>query len=159
MAPFADLILTNFPLPSLPRHFTHHVEGQSPLSNTPIVYSTLGAYLVTILGIQAYMKDKHPHKLTLIFQAHNIFLSAGSLVLFALMIEEVTPIWWRNGIFSALCAQESWTDVSSLCVPKFDQPHSPRNTPENGILLYDQLLFQVYRTSRHSFPRLKKEAT
>jgi len=55
------------------------------------------------------MKNREAQKLTVLFQAHNIFLSAGSLVLLVLMLEEMIPILWKRGLFSAMCADKSWT--------------------------------------------------
>ena len=57
------------------------------------------------------MKDREPKKLKLIFQGHNVFLSAGSLILLVLMLEEMLPILWREGVFNSICAEESWTNV------------------------------------------------
>ncbi|TFL06547.1 elongase of fatty acids ELO [Pterulicium gracile] len=106
----ADLILDYVPLPTLPYHLTHWVPGKTPLSTSTEVYPVLAAYLAIIFGIQAYMKNKSPLKLTLLFQAHNVFLSAGSLLLLVLMIEEVVPMVWNRGVFSAMCGEESWNN-------------------------------------------------
>ncbi|KAJ7630936.1 GNS1/SUR4 membrane protein [Roridomyces roridus] len=105
----ANFILDYVPLPTLPRHLYSFVEGQTPLSTAPVVFGTLAGYLALIFGIQAAMKNQQPQKLNTLFQAHNVFLSAGSLLLLVLMLEEIVPIIWKNGIFSAMCDNESWT--------------------------------------------------
>ncbi|KAL0951189.1 hypothetical protein HGRIS_007917 [Hohenbuehelia grisea] len=109
MAPLADFILTHVPLPSVPHYLTNYVQGQTPLSTTPTVLTALVSYLAIIFGIQAVMKGQKPLKLTLLFQIHNVFLSAGSALLLALMLEEILPILWQKGVFAAMCAEESWT--------------------------------------------------
>jgi fatty acid elongase 3 len=43
------------------------------------------------------------------FLVHNILLSAGSGWLLALMLEEVIPIWKRNGAFYSICGEGAWT--------------------------------------------------
>jgi len=109
MAPLADFILAHVPLPSLPHYLTSYVPGQTPLSSTPTVLATLTSYLAVIFGVQAIMKNQKPQKLNTLFQIHNVFLSAGSLLLLVLMLEEIIPIWWNKGTFEAFCADQSWT--------------------------------------------------
>ncbi|KAJ7207606.1 GNS1/SUR4 family-domain-containing protein [Mycena pura] len=94
--PLADLLLAAPPPPT-------------PLSTTPVVVAALVGYLALIFGIQAAMKNHPPQKLNTLFKAHNFILSAGSLLLLILLLEEIVPIIWRNGIFNAMCAHESWT--------------------------------------------------
>ncbi|PFH54475.1 hypothetical protein AMATHDRAFT_52076 [Amanita thiersii Skay4041] len=108
MAPLADFLLALLPFDP-PRHLVSYVPGQTPLSTNTAVVSCLAAYLAVIFGIQAYMKDKQPQKLTALFQTHNIILSAGSLLLLVLMLEEILPIMWNNGLFYALCSEQAWT--------------------------------------------------
>lgn len=109
MAPLADFLLRYGSFPSLPKYLTSYVPAQTPLSTTPAVMATLVSYLVTIFGIQAFMKNKQPQKLNTLFQAHNVFLSSGSLLLLVLMLEEIAPIYWKNGFFFAICHQDAWT--------------------------------------------------
>ena len=40
-----------------------------------------------------------------------MLLSAGSGLLLALMLEEILPIWRRNGFFYAICGEGAWTSV------------------------------------------------
>ncbi|KAJ7634304.1 ELO family [Mycena polygramma] len=104
----ADFLVAHAPF-TLPRHLYSYVEGQTPLSTTPVVLASLAFYLALIFGIQAAMKNRQPQRLNPLFQAHNIFLSGGSLLLLVLLLEEILPIIWKNGIFKAMCADESWT--------------------------------------------------
>ncbi|RXW22944.1 hypothetical protein EST38_g2919 [Candolleomyces aberdarensis] len=108
MASLSDLILAAVPY-RLPVHFYSYVPGVSPLSTDTSVTVALVSYLAAIFGIQAYMKDKEPRKLTALFQAHNIFLTTGSGLLLVLMLEEIVPIIWNRGIHAALCHADSWT--------------------------------------------------
>ncbi|KAJ7786307.1 ELO family [Mycena metata] len=104
----ADFLVAHAPF-TLPRHLYSYVEGQTPLSTTPVVFGSLAFYLALIFGVQAVMKNREPQRLNTLFQAHNVFLSAGSLVLLVLLLEEILPIIWHNGLFSAMCDNESWT--------------------------------------------------
>ena len=114
MSPLADAILAHVPLPQIPRYLTSYVPGETPLSTTTSVVATLVSYLVTIFGVQAAMRNHTPHKLSPLFRAHNMFLSIGSLVLLVLMLEEILPILWKEGIYAAMCAETSWTSVRVL---------------------------------------------
>jgi len=105
----ANFLLAHIPFPTIPRYLTSYVPRETPLSTTPSVLTALASYLAVIFGVQAVMKNRRAHKLTILFRAHNMFLSAGSLVLLVLMLEEIIPIAWRNGVFSVMCAEESWT--------------------------------------------------
>ncbi|KDQ63549.1 hypothetical protein JAAARDRAFT_147988 [Jaapia argillacea MUCL 33604] len=109
MAPLADLILAHVPLPSLPYYLTHYVRGQTPLSTQTEVFAALASYLTVIFSIRALMTDRPAMKMTKLFQAHNIILSVGSGLLLVLMVEEIAPIFWRGGLFHALCDDEAWT--------------------------------------------------
>ncbi|KAF7339472.1 Elongation of fatty acids protein [Mycena sanguinolenta] len=104
----ADLLLANVPF-TLPPHLVSFIPGQTPLSTNTVVFGTLAGYLALIFGIQAAMKNHPPQRLNTLFQAHNVILSAGSLLLLVLLIEEVVPIIWNTGIFNAMCAEASWT--------------------------------------------------
>jgi len=109
MAPFADFILTHVPLPSVPHYLTSYVPGETPLSTWTSVCAALVSYLAIIFGTREIMKSRPPQKLNALFRVHNVVLSAGSLILLVLMMEEVLPRMWRDGIFNAMCADSSWT--------------------------------------------------
>lgn len=112
MARLADFLLQVAPLPNLPYHLTHYVRGATPLSTQPVVLGILAGYLATIFGIREIMKTRQPQKLTFLFQVHNALLSSGSALLLVLMLEEIVPIYWRHGLFQALCGAGAWTEVS-----------------------------------------------
>jgi fatty acid elongase 3 len=124
MAPLADFILKQVPLPQLPYHLTHYVRGATPLSSQPVVIGILAGYLATIFGIREFMKTRQPQKLTFLFQVHNAILSSGSALLLALMLEEILPIYWRHGLFYALCNARAWTEVNTSFSLNFQQPNN-----------------------------------
>ena len=109
----ADFLLDKIPF-RLPIHLYTYVEGVTPLSTDKAVLSALASYLVIIFSIQAFMKNSQPFKLTTLFQTHNVVLSSGSLLLLFLMLEEMLPMLWNNGLHSALCDEKSWTPVRLL---------------------------------------------
>ncbi|KAJ7487598.1 ELO family [Mycena galericulata] len=104
----ADFLLAHAPF-TLPPHLYSFIEGQTPLSTPPVVFGSLAGYLALIFGVQAAMKNYQPQRLNTLFQAHNVILSGGSLLLLVLLVEEVVPIIWNTGIFNAMCADQSWT--------------------------------------------------
>lgn len=110
MAPLADFILAHVPLPSVPYYLTSYVNGKTPFSTLQEVVPALVAYLVIIFGTQWFMKDKPAYKLQVPFQIHNIFLSSGSLLLMSLILEEVVPMVWKNGLFWGMCSDDMWTN-------------------------------------------------
>ena len=112
MFSLADFLLSNISY-RLPRHLYTYVKGVTPLSTNRSVLATLASYLVIIFSIQALLKKRQPHKLTTLFQIHNILLSSGSLLVLALMMEEILPIMWKHGFHDALCSENAWTPVSS----------------------------------------------
>lgn len=138
MAPLADFLLSCIPFRP-PRYLSSYVVGQTPLSTTPVVVTALAGYLAVIFGIQAFMTNRQPYKLTTLFQIHNIILSSGSALLLVLMLEEIFPRFLKHGLFSALCSVEAWTPVSV----KATRDILSHQCTEDGILLYGQLLVQV----------------
>ena len=156
MSPIADFILAHVPLPQIPRYLTSYVPGETPLSTTTSVVATLVSYLVTIFGVQAAMRNHAPHKLSPLFRAHNMFLSVGSLILLALMLEEIVPILWKEGVYAAMCAETSWTPVRVFTL--LVSMHRSEALPANGVLLYDQLFIQISRAPRYGFPCFQEKA-
>jgi fatty acid elongase 3 len=140
MAPLADFILKHVPIPHIPYYLTHYVRGATPLSTMPVVLSILAGYLATIFGIREIMKTRQPQKLTFLFQVHNALLSSGSALLLALMLEEIAPIYWRHGIFYALCNVEAWTEVSNI---PFSEFQATEPVAAYGTVLYYQLFHQI----------------
>jgi fatty acid elongase 3 len=119
---------------AVPEPFKPHFEGLlkwqpgvSPFSTHAVVLGAVLSYLITIFGIQAAMRDKEPlsalsgkhegkglkrrAEFRYLFMLHNVLLSAGSGLLLVNMVEELLPILWRDGLFSGICANQSWTPV------------------------------------------------
>ena len=107
----ADFLLSKISY-RLPRHLHTYVRGVTPLSTDTSVLAALASYLVIIFSIQGFLKNRKPYKLTTLFQTHNILLSSGSLLVLALMVEEIVPMMWKHGFHYALCAEGAWTPVS-----------------------------------------------
>ncbi|KAJ7098386.1 ELO family [Mycena epipterygia] len=97
----SDIVLPYLPL------FPTAMKG--PLSEPSAVLSALVVYLAVIFGTQTLMRYRIPVKIPLVIQAHNFVLSAVSLILLLLMLEEILPLTRRLGILDAMCAKESWT--------------------------------------------------
>jgi hypothetical protein len=114
MASLADFLVTHAPFPSLPQYLRSYIPGETPLSTWPSVGTALVSYLAIIFGTRQIMKSRPPQKLNTFFRVHNVVLSAGSLILLVLMVEEMLPIIWNEGIFNAMCAAPSWTPVSGM---------------------------------------------
>ena len=114
MAPLADFLFATLPLRSLgvPYEWTHYVPGKTPMSTPHEVFPALVAYLVIIFGVQAWMKNRPPLKLQFLFRIHNAFLTSGSLLLVTLMMEEVLPLVYKNGVFWGMCNVKMWSEVS-----------------------------------------------
>jgi len=109
MAPLADFLLAVIPFSNVPYSFTHYVAGDTPITNPVSVGAALVAYLAVVFGLQYVVKNQPPMKLHNISQAHNLFLSTGSGILLLLILEEILPLWWKHGLFNALCNENSWT--------------------------------------------------
>ncbi|KAF8140257.1 GNS1/SUR4 membrane protein [Boletus edulis] len=105
----ADLLLTILPTDALPHYLTRYVPGKTPMSTLPVVSATLASYLVIIFGIQEVMRNRPPQKLNTLFRIHNAFLTLGSGLLLALMVEEVASIWVKSGTYDTMCNETSWT--------------------------------------------------
>ncbi|KAJ3515400.1 hypothetical protein NLJ89_g1776 [Agrocybe chaxingu] len=108
MASLSGFLLDKIPY-RLPPHLYSYVKGVTPLSTDISVLSSLSAYLVIIFSIRFFMKNRPAHKLTALFQAHNVILSSGSLLLLLLMLEEIVPIIWNHGLHYAMCHEAAWT--------------------------------------------------
>ncbi|KIJ05831.1 hypothetical protein PAXINDRAFT_92899, partial [Paxillus involutus ATCC 200175] len=93
-----------------------YIPGESPLSTWPVVVSMTVTYLAIVLGTREIMKDRAPLalKLTTPFRAHNLILSAGSLILMALIGEEVFLNWMKIGTYGSLCVPEAYTNRLEL---------------------------------------------
>lgn len=106
----ADLLLTIVPKDSIPTYLKTYIPGESPLSTWPVVTTALASYLAIIFGIREIMRDRSPQRLNTLFRIHNAFLSAGSLILLVLMMEEVGSIRLTNTTYGTMCDESSWTE-------------------------------------------------
>ncbi|KIJ12380.1 hypothetical protein PAXINDRAFT_171281 [Paxillus involutus ATCC 200175] len=110
MPSLADRILSFIPTNAIPPYLASYIPGESPFSTWPVVASMTVTYLAVVFSTREIMKDRAPLKLTTPFRAHNLILSAGSLVLMALIGEEVFSNWMKVGTYGALCVPEAYTD-------------------------------------------------
>ncbi|KAH3674945.1 hypothetical protein WICMUC_002965 [Wickerhamomyces mucosus] len=87
------------------------IQNESFLSNLYPVIGTIITYYIIILGGQFIFKkfDLKPWKLNILFQFHNLSLTLISLTLLLLMIEQLFPIIYYNGLFYAICNAGAWT--------------------------------------------------
>ncbi|KAF8546596.1 GNS1/SUR4 membrane protein, partial [Imleria badia] len=107
----ADFVLSFVPADRIPTHLTSYIPGKTPFSTWPAVISMTVTYLVVVFGTRETMKDKPPLKLTTLFRTHNLILSVGSLILMALIGEEVFSNWLKPeiGTYGSLCATKAYT--------------------------------------------------
>ncbi|EAZ62909.1 Fatty acyl-CoA elongase/Polyunsaturated fatty acid specific elongation enzyme [Scheffersomyces stipitis CBS 6054] len=87
------------------------VPGQTPLSTFPPVALAIGVYYLVIFGGDFIFKKFNikPFVLNGPFQVHNLFLTSLSFTLLILMVEQLFPIIYREGLFYAICNENSWT--------------------------------------------------
>lgn len=81
------------------------------LANFPHAISIILAYYFIIFTGQFFMSKLNlkPIKLNFLFQLHNLFLTLASFILLVLMVEQIFPIWYYNGILHAVCSSEAFT--------------------------------------------------
>jgi len=100
------------------------VPFQTPLSTLKETAFALITYYVVIFGGRELMKSRPAYKLNSIFLVHNFYLTAISLVLLVLFVEQLLPTLVRKGIFFAICdTRGGWTD--KLVVLYFVCPSRP----------------------------------
>lgn len=85
-----------------PKTFNFKV-GVVPLSNSSTVLFVISLYYTLIFGGQYVLKGTKPLKLNTLFQLHNFCLTSVSLVLLILLLEQIIPIIYQNGLFFAIC--------------------------------------------------------
>ncbi|WVQ85742.1 hypothetical protein IAT38_007909 [Cryptococcus sp. DSM 104549] len=96
-------------IPKVPLEYKTWVPGQSPLSTQKAVVAAIGTYLLVIFGGREIMKSRQPFKLTIPFQIHNVYLTLGSGLLLALMLEEIVPLYLKHGFFWSICNTSAFT--------------------------------------------------
>lgn len=87
------------------------VPGQTTFSTFPVVAVAISVYYTVIFGGNYLFKKFHikPFVLNSLFQVHNLALTTLSLTLLTLMVEQLIPMIWNNGIFFAICDDAAWT--------------------------------------------------
>lgn len=158
MAPIADFLAGAIPW-SLQPHLQGYVIGKTPLSTPKQVFPTLAGYLAVVFGLRKYMKNRSPLKLQGLFQLHNIFLSAGSLLLLSCMAEEIAPLYWKHGLFWVMCDEGMWNKVNLSHSTRRIRVLNVFPCSEAGALLPYQLLLQVPRAHRHCLFGAEEEAS
>ncbi|KAG0681543.1 Elongation of fatty acids protein [Pichia californica] len=84
---------------------------KTTLANFPHAITIIIFYYIIIFGGQFLMNkfNLNPIKLNKLFQFHNLFLTLISLILVLLMIEQIFPIWYYNGLLYSVCSPNSFT--------------------------------------------------
>lgn len=110
MTPLSDFLLSLVPADSIPAHLKSYIPGVSPFSTWPVVSTVIAFYLISIFTAREFMKDIPSFKLQTLFKIHNALLSAGSLALLLLIVEEVVSVRMNFGAYDSMCAPSAWTD-------------------------------------------------
>jgi hypothetical protein len=134
MASLSDLVLAYLPIAA--------IGMKIPLSKPSTVLSALLSYLAAIYGTSAVMRHRAPLKLTRLVQLHNLFLSAVSLVLLMLILDEILPLWRRVGVLDAMCGNGSWTKVIQIPGCAFTGRIAEKIL-ELGVVLQNQLRVEI----------------
>lgn len=92
-----------------PNTFVFAQDTGLPFSTTTPVLVAIAVYYIVIFGGREVMRNFEPKRLNLLFQIHNFFLTALSLTLFLLLVEQLVPILYNHGILYAICNTGSWT--------------------------------------------------
>lgn len=71
-------------------------------------------YFIVIFGGRFLMTNVPAFKLQVPFMIHNMLLTLVSGILLVLMVEQIFPIFYRQGLLAAICANETWTQPLEL---------------------------------------------
>jgi hypothetical protein len=71
-------------------------------------------YFIVIFGGRYLMTNVPAFKLQVPFMIHNALLTLVSGILLVLMVEQILPIFYRQGLLAAICANETWTQPLEL---------------------------------------------
>ncbi|KAI7892804.1 GNS1/SUR4 family-domain-containing protein [Mucor mucedo] len=91
-----------------------YVPQVTPLSTVNEVTMTCVTYFIVIFGGRYLMKNVPAFKLQIPFMIHNFLLTAVSFLLLVLMVEQIFPIFYHNGVMAAICADATWTQPLEL---------------------------------------------
>ncbi|CCE61340.1 hypothetical protein TPHA_0A02570 [Tetrapisispora phaffii CBS 4417] len=92
----------------IPNQF-EYIPETLPLGNLKQVLAAIATYYLVIFGGREVLRNVQPLKLNFLFQLHNLFLTSISLMLLILMVEQLVPIIYNNGLFYAICNIGAWT--------------------------------------------------
>jgi len=79
-----------------------------PLSEANPLYIITILYVLSVIGIPRFMKDRKPFNLKPLFAVHNIVLCIASLFLLLLFLEILIPIWYTEGFYFSICSSHMW---------------------------------------------------
>ncbi|KAF0322458.1 fatty acid elongase [Colletotrichum asianum] len=77
--------------------------GSTPLSTLTETLAIITLYLVIIFGGREVMRERRPLELNGLFKIHNLFLSVLSAALLLLIVEQIVPQLWRDGLYHNIC--------------------------------------------------------
>jgi len=63
-------------------------------------------YFVAVFGLQFLMKSRNAMKFKSFLIVHNLFLSIGSLILLILLLENIIPLVFKNGLYFGICSPD-----------------------------------------------------
>jgi fatty acid elongase 2/fatty acid elongase 3 len=92
-----------------PQEFHFSQDQGLPFSTTKEVIAAIVTYYVVIFGGRAVLKSAPVIRINILFQIHNLLLTALSALLLVLLVEQLVPILYNHGILYAICDKGSWT--------------------------------------------------
>lgn len=91
------------------KNFRFHNSENVPMNSSRSVFMALLGYYLTIFGTKFLISKSKPFKLKILFCLHNLFLTIVSLLLLHMFLEQLIPIYLKNGLFYTICNANAWT--------------------------------------------------
>ncbi|EGV61350.1 Fatty acyl-CoA elongase/Polyunsaturated fatty acid specific elongation enzyme [Yamadazyma tenuis] len=87
------------------------IAGEVPLSTGKPVLAAIATYYLVIFGGDFIFKKFKitPFVLNGPFQVHNVILTTASSTLLVLMVEQIFPMIYYEGLYYAICSAKAWT--------------------------------------------------